>query len=378
MLFESTFSAHSLPDFPNNTVCLTFDDGPCQSDSPPTEAGPHSLELAQYLASEGVHATFFMVGRQLQQYAGVAAEISALGHQVGCHTYDHLGLDELLTANGDVVRQMALTSALVPPAVATPIYFRAPYGQWSDAVAQAMNSDFLTCHTSFGPIHWDNETTDWDKWLNGVDPQVVAQQYLDEINVLRKGVILMHDSTANNGPLQRKNRAYSLAQALVPRLKDAGYNLVRLDAVAELSARANTRPGIALRGANQMYISPQESGGGEILVSGAAPDSWERLTAVPLGYNRFAFQSPRGEFFSVQNTGGNPVTATAAAVGDWETFEAAPGGNGTTIFRTFTGDFLTLGGDTVLAGNGGPTDPKSLFSLFVYPAAEAAAAGGTI
>ena len=376
MLFETTFSAHSTPNFPDNTICLTFDDGPCQSDSAPTEPGPHSLELAQYLASEGVEATFFMVGRQLQTYAAVAAEMSALGHQVGCHTYDHLGLDELLQSNGDVVRQMALTCALMPQDATPPIYFRAPYGQWSPAVARAMNADFITCHTSFGPIHWDNETTDWDKWLNDVEPQDAAQQYMDEINVLRKGIILMHDSTANSGPLQRKNRGYSLAQALVPQLKAAGFKLARVDRVAEIAACATPPPGVALRGANRMYISPQGSGGREILVCGVAPDSWERLTAISLGANRFAFQAPSGHYFSVEDTGGNPVTATATEIGPWETFEAAPCGNAT-VFRTFTGDFLTLGAGTVLAGNGGPSDPNSAFSLFVYGSAAGAASGGT-
>ncbi len=376
MLFESPLSAANLVGFPDNTICLTFDDGPGKTDSPPTEPGPHSLEVAQYLESEGVQATFFMVGRQLQQYPSIAAEMSALGHQVGSHTYDHLGLDEYLHTNGDVVRQMALTSALMPPGVTPPIYFRAPYGQWSLAVAEAMNADFVTCQTTFGPIHWDNNTSDWDKWLNDVDPAVVGQQYFDEIKVMRKGIILLHDNTANNGLLKAKNHAFSLLQTLVPLLKDAGFTLARLDQVNVLASLAARRPGFALRGANNMFVSPQGRGGRDILVRGAAPDLWERLTAVPLGCNRFAFQAPDGQYFTGRDTGGTPVMATANDIGDWETFEAAPCTNGTTVFRTFTGDFLTIGADSVLAGNGGPSDPNSAFSLFVYPATDAAAAGG--
>src|SRR5258708_5786144 len=48
MLFETTFSANTTATFPDNTVCLTFDDGPAEANTPDSEPGPHSLELAQY------------------------------------------------------------------------------------------------------------------------------------------------------------------------------------------------------------------------------------------------------------------------------------------------------------------------------------------
>jgi hypothetical protein len=64
-----------------------------------------------------------------------------------------VALDDYLTKNGgDVVRQIALTSALLPNGTGGPYYFRAPYGQWSNAVVEALNADLLTCATCFGPI----------------------------------------------------------------------------------------------------------------------------------------------------------------------------------------------------------------------------------
>ena len=68
MLFETTFSAASIPTFPDNTLCLTFDDGPAETNLPDSEPGPHSLELAQYLQSMGVQATFFMVGDKYRSF----------------------------------------------------------------------------------------------------------------------------------------------------------------------------------------------------------------------------------------------------------------------------------------------------------------------
>jgi hypothetical protein len=72
MLFETAFSAGTIATFPDNTLCLTFDDGQAETNSPDSEPGPHSLELAQYLQSVGVQATFFMVGRQIQEFSGIA------------------------------------------------------------------------------------------------------------------------------------------------------------------------------------------------------------------------------------------------------------------------------------------------------------------
>jgi peptidoglycan/xylan/chitin deacetylase (PgdA/CDA1 family) len=375
MLFENPFSAANIANFPDRTVCLTFDDGPSEAGTPASEPGPHSLELAQYLQSAGVQATFFMVGRQVQLFPGIAEQMSALGHQIGVHTYDHLALDDLLVQNaGDVVRQLSMTAALLPRQNGGPYYLRAPYGQWSAAVAQELNNDLLTCVTCFGPIHWDNAATDWDKWLDDVDPAVVAQQYLDDINRIGKGIILMHDNMANIRKSAAKNRGLALAQNLVPMLQAAGYNLCRLDAIEGLATLAAATPRVALRGVNHSYVSRRP--GGTILVNSAAPALAEELIVIPLDGNRVAFQGLDGQYFSLAEQDGITVAATASTIGDWEIFEAVPCKDGATMFRTFTGDFLTIGAASALAGNGGQTDANNRFALSVYDAA-AAAAGPT-
>jgi peptidoglycan/xylan/chitin deacetylase (PgdA/CDA1 family) len=370
VLFDSAFNGSVIPNIPANTLCLTFDDGPSETGWPRSAPGPQSLEVAQYLASERVQATFFMVGSNLQQHPGMAARIGALGHQLGVHTYDHVALDDLLTNGGDVVRQMALTGALVPASVDVPIYFRAPFGQWTPQVAQAMNADFATCLSYFGPIGWDNYTaTDWDKWLSGTDPASVANDYLSNINGVMggRGVVLIHDNTAGWGALRIKNRGLALARILVPQLKAAGFNLVRLDSLAGLAAKAALPSGIALKHSSSgMHISPQGGGGGQVLVNGPAPSLWEKLTVVMLGSNRLALRASGGQYLSVQNSAGNPVSATADTIGDWEIFEAVPFPGGQMVFRGFTSGFLTVGAGTELTGTGGVND-NSKFSFFLYP-----------
>src|SRR3954454_18486031 len=52
VLAETAIKGDALP---TKTVVFTYDDGPDE----------HTLELAQYLADSGIHATFFVNGRRI-------------------------------------------------------------------------------------------------------------------------------------------------------------------------------------------------------------------------------------------------------------------------------------------------------------------------
>lgn len=87
-LFGSLFIRwdYHLTSFHNNggtakrEVSLTFDDGPNPEFTPKVLA-----LLKQYNA----RATFFCIGRQIQQHPQILKEIIANGHTVGNHTYTH-------------------------------------------------------------------------------------------------------------------------------------------------------------------------------------------------------------------------------------------------------------------------------------------------
>lgn len=67
-------------------LALTFDDGPSPQYTP---------RLLDGLKQRGVHATFFLIGQQVQDYPELVQRIRAEGHQIGNHTYDHAPLDRL-------------------------------------------------------------------------------------------------------------------------------------------------------------------------------------------------------------------------------------------------------------------------------------------
>src|SRR5271154_6092599 len=61
-------------------IALTYDDGPND---------PHTLKLLDVLAKHSVPATFFMIGRYVQQRPDIVRAVAQAGHIVGNHTFAH-------------------------------------------------------------------------------------------------------------------------------------------------------------------------------------------------------------------------------------------------------------------------------------------------
>ena len=61
-------------------IALTYDDGPND---------PHTLRLLEVLARHNVRATFFLIGRYVEQRPDIVREIVKAGHVVGNHTFTH-------------------------------------------------------------------------------------------------------------------------------------------------------------------------------------------------------------------------------------------------------------------------------------------------
>ena len=64
-------------------IALTFDDGPND---------PHTLNLLEVLAKYNVRATFFMIGRHVQQRPDIARAVAQAGNVIGNHTFTHPNL----------------------------------------------------------------------------------------------------------------------------------------------------------------------------------------------------------------------------------------------------------------------------------------------
>ncbi len=222
----------------DRTLCLTFDDGPGRTDSPQPAPGPRTVEIAQYLHKLGIRATFFVVGKFACELPEIMRETQELGHLIGNHTYDHFDLVDYASENGDVISQIARTDSLIRSYVDGPvIFFRPPYGKWDSSIAGALNADPEVSADHVGPIAWDIDCRDWKCWQEGHSPDQCADSCIRRIEESgRRGIILMHDCTADIEALKLANRTFELIQHLVPELLDRGYRFVRLDEIPGIVA----------------------------------------------------------------------------------------------------------------------------------------------
>src|ERR1044071_5375586 len=65
---------------PSKQLALTYDDGPND---------PHTLRLLDVLARHEVRATFFLIGRYVQQRPDIVRDLVKAGHVIGNHTFTH-------------------------------------------------------------------------------------------------------------------------------------------------------------------------------------------------------------------------------------------------------------------------------------------------
>lgn len=103
-----------------NAVCLTFDDGPHWEST---------STILQLLEETRAKATFFMLGKNIEQYPQIAARIVALGHEVGEHSYEHTHP----WTSGPIrsLRDLLRGGRMVAPYRCSerPALFRPPYGK---------------------------------------------------------------------------------------------------------------------------------------------------------------------------------------------------------------------------------------------------------
>ena len=213
LVAERQLNGSELPD---KTISLTFDDGP----------GKRSGELADYLASKGVKAAFFINGSKVAGRQAAIDKIVGRGHLLANHTHNHKQLTKLSAAT--IVKEIADTDAIISAAQPDgPWVVRAPFGAWNGTVARAVNASEMRKYV--GSVFWDEggaltstAAADWDCWGKGVSVQRCGELYLNEIRTKRRGVVLFHDV---------HDKTVDMIKAILPTLIAEGYKFAPLQDV---------------------------------------------------------------------------------------------------------------------------------------------------
>jgi peptidoglycan/xylan/chitin deacetylase (PgdA/CDA1 family) len=197
-------------------IALTFDDGPY---------GAPTIEVLNILKVENIHATFFLIGQNVEKYPEILKEIVADGNVVGNHTYDH-PKDLTKLSSTEFNSEVSKTeNAIFAVTGLLPALFRAPYGNTSPEILQELGQDNYTL------VKWNVDPRDWDYPNSpaGLIEKIILAQ------VKPNDVILLHDGRDTHIGYPRDNTIKALPE-VIETLKKEGYTFVTVDKLLNMQA----------------------------------------------------------------------------------------------------------------------------------------------
>jgi len=132
----------------SKAVALTFDDGPDPAQTP---------GMLKLLAKQHVHATFCLVGENVQRHPELVRQIVAGGHTLCNHTWNHslkIGKQPAAKILADLKRTNDAILKAAPKAKIK--YFRAPGGNFTPRLVGVARMLGMTS------IYWKVDPRDWD------------------------------------------------------------------------------------------------------------------------------------------------------------------------------------------------------------------------
>lgn len=149
-------------------IALTFDDGPSRKYTP---------ILLDGLKERGVHATFFLMGENIEGKEDIVKRMSEEGHLIGNHSYEHVQLTKV--GAKAVCEAVEHTQEQIEAITGKrPEYIRPPYGDWNEELEEKIG---------MAPVLWSLDSMDWKL----KDTGKIIHQVLKDVK--DGDIILLHD-----------------------------------------------------------------------------------------------------------------------------------------------------------------------------------------
>jgi peptidoglycan/xylan/chitin deacetylase (PgdA/CDA1 family) len=191
-------------------MALTYDDGPND---------PHTFRLLEVLARHDVRATFFLIGRYVQQRPDVGREIVRAGHVIGNHTFSHPLL--IFKSVAEVRRELIDCRSAIQDAIGEHSnLFRPPFGGRRPAVLRVVRELGLV------PVMWNVTGYDWNA------PPAAAIEGKVSRQVRGGDVILLHDGGHKQMGADRSQTVLA-TDHLISRYKSEGYKFTTIREMLE-------------------------------------------------------------------------------------------------------------------------------------------------
>jgi peptidoglycan-N-acetylglucosamine deacetylase len=196
-------------------IALTYDDGPND---------PYTLRLLEVLAGHEVRATFFLIGRYVQQRPEIAREVSRAGHVVGNHTFTHPLL--IFKSDADIRMELQQCRQVLQDTIGPHSnLFRPPFGGRRPGTLR------IARELGLESVMWNVTGYDWN-----APPAAAIERKIS--NQMRGGdVILLHDGGHKQMGADRSQTVLA-TDHVISRCKAEGYEFVTIPKMMEGSLTA--------------------------------------------------------------------------------------------------------------------------------------------
>ena len=196
----------------DNLIALTFDDGP-GTDS--------SKKILRVLSENDAHATFFMVGYNIDEYPDAVKEAFDLGNEIANHTKGHKYLSK--SSPETIHEEVNYVNDRVEEITGKrPTLLRAPGGNIGNSAGE----------TGMPLIQWNIDTNDW-RHKDKQGSSRTEEQRNSEINAIVDHVM----TNVSPGCIILMHEIYDFSadvcELLIPKLAQAGYKMVTVSEMFE-------------------------------------------------------------------------------------------------------------------------------------------------
>lgn len=202
-LYYRSFSSKIIKKVPkdNNTVALTFDDGPDPRYTP---------LLLEVLKKNNIKCTFFVLAEKAEKYPELIKRISEEGHYIGLHYLNHVSA--IIRSPRQTKKDLSKSIAIMKDLGIDVKFFRPPWGTFNPLTYYYAKANH------FKIILWSLHALDWSRW--------VSVDYIKNrlITKVKSGdIILLHDGRgAKDAPM----KTISALETTLPALKEKGYSFI--------------------------------------------------------------------------------------------------------------------------------------------------------
>ncbi len=207
-------------------IALTFDDGP---------SGKFTPQILDELKKQGIHATFFVIGENAQQYPGLICRLWDEGHEIGNHTYTHPNIGVVSRRRAELelnTTQITLESIIQRSTV----LFRPPYNADAEPISGeevrpliiASKLGYVTVGEFIDPQDWNLYDTTTKGMQVRRSAQEIAGSIIEGIEGGHGNVVLLHDGGGD------RSHTVEALRMVVPKLRAKGYRFVTVSQLLNL------------------------------------------------------------------------------------------------------------------------------------------------